>query len=415
MHLVINWSIITLTIVNIGFADDRVSACPGIPLESCECFHLLYERQLEILNMTDIIARNWAINLWYQDISHSFQKLFRTAPDSTPGFPAIGPWTSLASWSSHAVGFSIRQQSIPELWTYVIRKLPQWMQNVLDRIPFKVVELLFKDILQHTAIALGDGNRLIFNDIAQPYSRYGMEFCAETTKPDDARLADFIQKNVCADGECPLAKAFWALFKAHFGRDGSLTYTERDQLILIQSMYAGLAEQTHVDPYINASLPGYTLAWCRFWPSKNASECPELVNSIATKLMVHIIVGSHRILAEQNIPSGTHNGSDFSPYLTKLTLPEARDVMLKMLNSTTLQLDHTAASDWNSLAQRVRFVAPLFWVFQDHEEMNCYIYTAEQELLIRTNQAHKMDQDSWYRLCDKDCCAANGRWDGSHK
>ncbi|CAF1201109.1 unnamed protein product [Adineta ricciae] len=359
--------------------------------------------------MTDIIVRNWAINLWYQDISHSFQKLLRTAPDSTPGLPAVGTWVSLASWSSHVVGFSIRQQSIPELWTYVIRNLPQRMQNILDRIPFKLVELLFKEILQHAAFALGEGNRVIFSDIATSYSRYGMEFCSYTTKPDDALLVEFIQKYVCTDGECTLAKAIWALFKAHFGRDGSLTFTERDQLILVQSIYAGLAEQTHVDPYINASLPGYTLEWCRFWPSKNVSECPVVVNSIVTKLMVHVIVGSHRILAEQNIPSKTHNGSDFSPYLSELTLPEAHDAMSKMLNSTTVQLDHTAANDWNILAQRLRFVAPLFWVFQDHEEINCYIYTVEQELLIRTNQAHQMDQGSWYRLCDKDCCAANGQ------
>ncbi|CAF1457865.1 unnamed protein product [Adineta ricciae] len=397
MNLLIGSFLIVTLLINGNLGDNRISACPGLPLESCECFQRLYERQIEILNMTDIVARNWAINLWYQDISHSFQKMLETAPDSTRGLPAIGIWTSIASWSSHAVGFSLRQQSIPELWTYVIRNLPQWMQTVLDRIPFKLVELLFQQILEHTAVALGEGNRVIFNDIAAPYSRYGIEFCSGKTKPDDTRLIEFIQKYVCEDGECSLAKAFRALFKAHFGRDESLSYTERDQLLLVQSMYAGLAEQTHVDPYINASLPGYTL-----------------INSITTKLMVHIIVGSHRILAEQNIPSGTHNGSDFSPYLSTLTLPEAREVMSKMLNSSTLGLNHTAANDWNSLAQRMRFVAPLFWVFQDHEDMNCYMYTAEQELLIRTNQAHQMDHGSWYRLCDKDCCAANGRWNGNY-
>ncbi|CAF1688356.1 unnamed protein product [Adineta ricciae] len=68
-----------------------------------------------------------------------------------------------------------------------------------------------------------------------------------------------------------------------------------------------------------------------------------------------------------------------------------------MLNSTTLGLDHTVVNDWNN-----------------HEDMNCYMYTAEQELLIRTNQAHQMDHGSWYRLCDKDCCAANGRWNGNY-
>ncbi|CAF1527392.1 unnamed protein product, partial [Adineta ricciae] len=147
--------------------------------------------------MTDIVARNWAINLWYQNVSHSFQKFLQTALDSEPDLAAI------------------------ELWIYVIRNLPQWMQTVLDRIPFKLVELLFQQILEHTAVALGEGNRVIFNDIAALYSRYGIEFCSDKTKPDDTRLIEFIQKYVCEDGECSLAKAFRALFKAHFGRDES--------------------------------------------------------------------------------------------------------------------------------------------------------------------------------------------------
>ena len=394
--------------------DERVGPCPGIPLSSCECFQRLYNRHVEITNMSDIVARNWAINLWYQDISHAIQKLLNVAPDSTPGLPSIGIWPSIAAWSSHAVGFTLRQQALQELWSYVIGNLPQWMQDILGKMPFVFVDMLFKEILQHTAVALGAGNGFVFREIAVAYAQYGMEFCSATTKPDDTKMVQFVQKYVCADGQCDLAKGLWALFKAHYGEGQSLSFSERDQLLLVQSMYVGLSEQTHLQPFINASLPGYTISWCRFWPSRNVSQCPDLVNNIVTKLLVHIIVGSHRILADQNIPSGLHNGSDFSPYLSTLTLPEAHDLMLKMLNSTTFQLSNTAVSDWNSLAQRVRFVSPLFWVFQDHKELNCYMYSVKQEFLIRTNQSKKMDRDSWRQVCDKDCCAANGGWDGSN-
>lgn len=395
-------------------AGDRTGPCPGIPLDSCECFQQLYDTYAEIANMTDIIARNWRISLWYQDMSHSFQKLLGTAPDSTPGLPAISVWPAVAAWASNDVGFSIRQQPLPELWSYIIRDLPQWMQDVLDQMSFGFIDLLFKEVLQHASVALGGGNLFVFHEIGYSYAHYGLTFCTDKTKPDDSKMTDFVQKYICDGGQCDLARGLWALFKAHYGTNHSLTFTERDQWLLVQGMYVGLAEQTHLQPFINASLPGYTTNWCRLWPWKNITQCDELVNTIISRILVHMLIGSHRLLTNHNIPIGVHNGTNFSPYLMNLTLPEAHDLMLEMLNSTELSLNNTAAYDWNILAERMRFVAPLFWVFQDDEELNCYLFSIEQEHLIRSNQTDKLDPHSWTQICDKDCCASNGHWTGEN-
>ena len=413
-HLLTGWLVILLAMVKTYLADNRLGPCPGIPLDSCECFQNLFETYVNIANMSDIVARNWQITLWYQDISHAFQKLLNIAPDSRPGFPAIGVWPSLAAWASNVVGFSIRQQPLPELWSYMIRDLPQWMQDALDKISFNFINVLFKKLMQHTSIALGGGNLLVFQEIGRSYAHYGIEFCADTIKPNDTKMIQFVQKYVCADGECNLAKGLWALYKAHYGAAESLTFSERDQLLLVQGMYVGLSEQTHLQPFINASLPGYATNWCRLFLGHSEAQCRDLINTLVTKMLVHLFIGSHRLLTDHDMPSGVHNGSDFSPFLTDLTLPQTHDLMLQMLNSTTLQLKNTAASDWNDLAQRMRFVAPLFWVFQDHEDTNCYPFSAEQEILIRTKQTEKMDPHSWLQLCDKDCCAANGHWDGEN-
>ncbi|CAM5999653.1 unnamed protein product [Sphagnum balticum] len=120
---------------------------------------------------------------------------------------------------------------------------------------FEFVDLLFKEILQHTSTTLGDGNVFVFREIDFAYARYGMEFCSDITKPDDTKMTQFVQKYVCEDGECDLAKGLWALFKAHYGAAESLTFSERDQTLLVQGMYVGLAEQTHLQPFINASFP----------------------------------------------------------------------------------------------------------------------------------------------------------------
>lgn len=112
-----------------------------------------------------------------------------------------------------------------------------------------------------------------------------------------------------------------------------------------------------------------------------------LVNTVITKLMLHIFISSHRLFADHDIPPSIHNESDFSLFLSNL--------ILQMLNSTTLHLNHIATQDCNSLAHCMRFVAPLFWVFQDHKEMNCYPFSVEQEYLIQINQSGKMDLKSW--------------------
>ncbi|CAF1300868.1 unnamed protein product [Adineta ricciae] len=412
-YLQISLFITIVVVAEICCGDKRIGPCPGIPLDSCECFQRLLDDNIDISNMTDIVSRNWAISLWYQDISHSFQKLLHTAPDSTPGLPSVGIWPTIGAWASNAVGFSIRQQPVPELWSYIIQDLPHFMQEILSKIPFTLMNTLFKDILKHTSVALGAGNVFVFREIAVAYAHYGFTFCADKTRPSDAKMNDFVKNYVCSDGQCDLANAMWALFEAHYAPE-SMTFSERDQLLLVQGMYAGLAEQTHLQPFINASLPGYTTNWCRLWPSKNTTQCQDFLNTVVTKMMVHLLIGKHRLLSDHDIPKGIHNGSNFSPFLSTLSLPQAHDLMLKMLNSTTLGLDHTAANDWNSLAQRMRFVSPLFWVFLDHEDVNCYLFSAEQELLIRTNRSQSMDPHSWLKICDKDCCADNGRWNGEN-
>ena len=414
MHLSIGYIAVILTLFGTSAMDVRIGPCPGIPLDSCECFQRLYASHVEIANMTDIVARNWRITLWYQDISHAFQKLLRIAPDSTPDLPAIGIWPSMAAWASNLVGFGIRQQSVPELWSYIIRNLPRWIQDLVGRLPPELIDKIFKNYLEHTATALAGGNLLVFREIASSYARYGMEFCNESTKPDDAKMTEFIQKYVCMDGSCDLGRGLWALFRAHYGSAASLTFAERDQFLLVQGMYVGLSEQTHLQPFINGSLPGYATNWCEHLPKVNVTDCRASLNVFATKLLVHLLIGSHRLLVDHDMPSGVHNGSDYSPFLANLTLPQAHDLMAQFLNSTDLSLNNTAASDWNSLAQRMRFVAVLFRVFQDHEEINCYMFSSEQELLIRTDQTKRLGPQSWLKICDRDCCATNGRWNGEN-
>jgi hypothetical protein len=323
MHWILDCLIVLVLTLEAHSSDGRIGPCPGIPLDSCECFRLLYDRSLDISNMSDIVSRNWQITLMYQDLSHSFQTLLRVAPNSTTEFPAIAVWPSVAAWASNDVGFNIRQQGISELWAYVIEKLPQWMRDMITQLPAVLVNVLLKEILQNAAVALGQGNLVVFEQISLAFVQYGLEFCGNVTMPDDAKMAKFLEEYVCTGGKCDLANGLWSLYQAHSRTTDSMSFSELDQLLLIQGLYVGLEEQTRLQLYINESLPGYMVQWCRFWPATNLTKCREFLNKIATELLVHLFIGSHRLNTDQDVPSGIHNESDFSPFLTKLTNPKA--------------------------------------------------------------------------------------------
>ena len=66
-------------------------------------------------------------------------------------------------------------------------------------------------------------------------------------------------------------------------------------------------------------------------------------------------------------------------------------------------LDGTKASDWTVLAQRMRYVVPLFRSRQNMADLDCPVFSADNLKLIFNGQVpHEKD------LCFADCCQKNG-------
>lgn len=433
----------------------RAGPCPGLDLSSCACFELLHAQALEVFAMPDKVSRNWWITLMYQDIGQAFQKLLGLSPDLAPlrkdladystdaPFPAVGTWPSLAAWASRNAGFGIRGQALPEtlFWDEFALGLPAWMNQILDVFP-GLIDALFSWVINNSAEGLGGGNQFVFGEIGVTYTEYGREFC-EQTEANQTALESFIESSVCAGGNCSLATSFRAIWGIQFATslNDSVTFTDLDQMMLIQSMQTGLQEQTHLQPFINASLPGYMVACWGWnsslidgsapvgWSSIDQTQdpsvyClpPDLINSLSTAVLIHLFIGRHHMNVVSNLPQGMHTSSgsnatqDFSPYLSELN-PQTLAMMQSMLGPTanwSSPLSHTAAQDWNQLNERMRFIAPGFWVFQDHPELNCFPFSVNQEAAIRANATLGLDGDSWEQLCLTDCCAANGAWNGTN-
>ena len=303
------------------------------------------------------------------------------------------------------------------------------MQDLVQLVP-ELLDVLFAAIVETAAGALGGGNLMVFQEIGLMYTDYGLQFC-ETTEPDPQRMENWVSSSIC-DNNCTLAQSMWAIWRAQFV---SQSRSEKDQELLLQGMLTGLQEQTRLQPFLNASLPGYFLP-CWPWPSEIKAilsqidnvdlvgeECisPEIINTMATAFVVHLLLGDVHLQSFEDLPPGTHQGANFSVALSNLTLPATLDTMRTMLNRTdgdnflSDPFRGTAASDWNLLDLRMKFVAPMFWIIQDHPDVNCYVYTADQEATIRANQTDSLDKDSWKQLCIENCCEANGRWTGQQQ
>jgi len=114
-------------------------------------------------------------------------------------------------------------------------------------------------------------------------------------------------------------------------------------------------------------------------------------------------------------PGGHTTGQPFSVYLdpVNLTLPKAIATMEQMLGRTSpLSLQGTAAQNWVYLSQRMKYIAPLFWAFQDTPHPNCYIYNETTEEAIRANSTEPLFYLAYDYLCQYDCCKQNGGWLG---
>ncbi len=266
--------------------------------QSCACFQFLSEQYAQVIAMTDIVARNWWITLSYQDIGQAFQVMLNTQPTTQNPNRTVVVWPTMAMWASNVVGFGIRGQMIDEVAAFWKRSAPAWMQELLTLVP-EVADLVFQQLLQHTAAALGGGNHIVFEEIGGSYTRYGVTFCSDTAF-NATKINAFVE-TVCAGGACPLAVALRSTYDAQFapsisdggGEAGNNADVLKSQRIFVQSMLAGLQEQTRLQPYINASLPGYEFCW------NLSSHSSSRVSKMNDKLNIVLLAGGTKKLHQE--------------------------------------------------------------------------------------------------------------------
>jgi len=176
------------------------------------------------------------------------------------------------------------------------------------------------------------------------------------------------------------------------------TSKNQSELLYLANMYVGYEEQTKLQPYIVNAFPG------------NISIYIPIVNetivfnpaSIITIYLISIAFPNEYLLTSEDVTVRPWDGLKWPSYLNEFDFPPLIQLYLFFVGQLN-SLNGTAASNWDSLSQRMRFVVPMFR--SRHNDLfltSCPPFTMNQVQQIWSGQ--KPDFQS---LCISNCCLFN--------
>lgn len=172
-----------------------------------------------------------------------------------------------------------------------------------------------------------EGNKLVLNDIGRVTAEFINRFANGV---DAERLQEFLQTL----SHPLLRQAFTAYGRAALATD----LTDKHQACYFGNCLAILYEHQKLQPYITGAMP-------------------IVVRRCVTKRLLSFDIGARRLSVSQD---AARQGSElFPPTLAQIPHGELRDFLLQW-DQDLDSVAGTAASDWTSLPQRMRYIVDLF-------------------------------------------------------
>lgn len=318
------------------------------------------ERQIdEALSHQDPARCNRAITQMHYRLSQALSAVV--------GTQAGANFHSWAVWGSKKAGVTIRQEDLDTAlrdasWAggvsgglvglAVARRLrhPVWY-------PVGLVSGTLAGSLTGRAIArwsrkkaarlVLDGNRLVLDDIGRQTAR----FCAAFEDRQKLTLASL--DVFCRRLEEPLLRQAFH----HYGMAGLESHpSQRCQHAYFANLLAILHEHEKLQPYIARSMPF-------------------IVKRCVTKRLMRFEIGALSLSVSEDVPplSGMRN---FPEMLETLTLPELLS-FLSRWERRSHDLEHTRATDWSRIEQRLAYIVGLFRRFHLDPSVVAYPFPNE--------------------------------------
>lgn len=327
-------------------------------------------------------------NLWITQTYHDLSKELSSAID-----PHDANWSTFACWASKTAGESIRNAEVPNLMMLALRaeaSFEELCRGLLRDLlgiheaaaPDDIFDLA-RDAIATVSAQVAAGNLRVFAELAPVFASFVQTFGkdkAHDAAKYEAYAARFRPGPADQDGQDLLREAFGYYYEAKFAKADV-----RAQKMLHANCLIGLHEQTRLQPNIAAALdaPIATIFRERLQASAKRGVPDRLhgaIESITARdsELVRCVERAWQSFATQALmqlalPGGAAIPLGMDPnevlgmgYPKALrTLSDPKLIALARRFGADGTRD-TAAADWSSLPQRMRFIIDLFRTTQQH-------------------------------------------------
>jgi hypothetical protein len=323
-------------------------------------------------------------------------------------------WCGFATWASKTAGTFIRQEEVPGV-------IKDWIDGATGRAGFfsKWIARLLgileghkdheessgfslrgfaQEVLSDVTGAIGEGNQDVFRNIAPPFSKFLSLWEYKGGRLSDRDREEFLKTlrdtGGKEEGEI-LARAFTATFDAVVAGNPKA----RAQAVLYANALIGYVEQTRVQPFIvksmnapvadlflrkvhehfHQSVPRFLSALFHLLVGPFSRALETEFRHLSTHWMMQLRVPHHALRLGENVPP-LGPGEMYPEALDTLDSPQPLE-LFEQLHAT--DANESAAHDWTSFEQRMRYIGVLFRSRQEERSLCERPFTKEQMVELK--------------------------------
>lgn len=324
----------------------------------------------------NLVVRNLQVTQGYYRISEGMQLMLGDRNVS---------WCTFATHASKTAGQALRHELMPGLLKSAMMRMAGY-----DNTYFYLNEVLghahqpdleagkgrLAEAMRRVSLLVSEGNIIVFDELARPFVHFINTFAGDrryNTRKLRAFLdAHFRHGPLERGGQDYLLEAFSAYYNARFETNPK----RKAEYILQGNLLVGFHEQSRLQPQIEQALAvpldlfrerdkleEVALHGQRF----TAKRLRQIVTRATTQMLMSITLPSRALKLTQDVIAPTGVDS-FPTDLMGIEDPRC-EVLVRQFEGRTDTLTGSAAEDWVSLQQRMRFVVDFFRSHQQYERL----------------------------------------------
>ena len=341
-----------------------------------------------IVERKNLVVRNLQVTQGYYRLSEGMRRVIGGRNVS---------WCTFATHASKTAGQALRHELMPRLLKSAMLRLAgydntyYYLNDVLgDANPpgLDTKQGRLAEAMRHVSLLVSEGNIIVFAELAWPFVSFINAFAGDRSY-NSRKLGAFLEEHfqpgpLERGGQDYLIDAFSAYYDARFETNPK----RKAEYILRGNLLVGLHEQTRLQPQIERALAVPLDVFLDADDEEagsrrqrqTARRSRQVVTRATTHMMMSITLPSRELKLSQDIIAPT--GVDAFPSdLLHIESPRCWS-LVRQFEDRSDTLTGSAAEDWVSLQQRMRFVVNFFRSHQQYDRLWEAPFLPSQESVI---------------------------------